>query len=248
VVSIERLSLSLSLWALSLSRRTTNGNGAIALRRTTKREKLTSQPPPPAAARFLFRPPKTPKPIPNQTNQPPQPNQPPRRRANDQIQKNKQTHTNRVPAAAKPALSFLASKDFKLEESALYKDKLAPLLANKYVSQATGWKELPELINGRLAMVGFLAGGGAELFGAGPLLKQAGSATQPVLIVFALLIAASVIPVVKGGEGDYSKSLDDFQLPKEVFSKTMELVHGRAAMAGLAGMLVLESLIGRAVL
>jgi hypothetical protein len=97
-------------------------------------------------------------------------------------------------------------------------------------------------------MVGFLAGAGAELFGAGPLLKQAGSATQPVLLVFALLIAASVIPVVKGGEGDYSKSLDDFQLPKEVFSKQMELVHGRAAMAGVFGMLVLEALIGRAVL
>ena len=97
-------------------------------------------------------------------------------------------------------------------------------------------------------MLGFLAGASAEIFGAGPILKQAALAPQPVLIVFALFIAASVIPVVKGKEGDYSKSLDDFQLPKEMFTKDMELVHGRLAMAGLFSMLVLEAVFGRAVL
>lgn len=155
---------------------------------------------------------------------------------------------HRVPEAAKPALAFLAAKDFKLEESALYKDKLQPLLANPTVQQATGWKELPETINGRLAMLGFAAGAGAEIFGAGPILKQAGSVPQPVLIVFALFIAASVIPVIKGEKGEYAKSLDDFQLPKEMFTKELELVHGRAAMCGLAGLLVLEALFGRAIL
>lgn len=155
---------------------------------------------------------------------------------------------NRVPEAARPALAFLSAKDFKLEDSAVYKDKIAPLLAKDVVKQATGWKELPETINGRLAMTGFATGALAEIFGAGSILRQAGLAPQPVVAVLALIIAASVIPVVKGKEGDYSKSLDDFQLPKEVFSKEMELVHGRLAMLGLSGMIVLEAIFGRAVL
>jgi hypothetical protein len=97
-------------------------------------------------------------------------------------------------------------------------------------------------------MLGFLTGALAEVFGAGSILRQAGTAPQPVVAVFALLVAASVIPVAKGGAGDYAKSLDDFQLPKEVFSKEMELVHGRLAMAGLFSMIVLEAVLGRAVL
>jgi hypothetical protein len=125
---------------------------------------------------------------------------------------------------------------------------VAPLLKNEVVATATGFRELPELINGRLAMLGFASGALAEVFGAGSVLKQAGTAPQPVVAVFALIVAASIIPVVKGKEGDYAKSLDDFQLPKEVFSKDMELVHGRLAMVGLFALFTLEALFGRAIL
>lgn len=39
-------------------------------------------------------------------------------------------------------------------QSALYKEKVAPALSNEWVAKATGWKELPETINGRAAMLG----------------------------------------------------------------------------------------------
>jgi hypothetical protein len=44
--------------------------------------------------------------------------------------------------------------------------------------QSTGWKELPETINGRAAMIGFLAAAGAELFGKGSVLAQLSQAPQ----------------------------------------------------------------------
>ncbi len=54
-----------------------------------------------------------------------------------------------------------------------------------------------QTINGRAAMIGFLGGASAEIFGAGPLLGQLAAAPQPVLLTMALIAAGSIIPVVK---------------------------------------------------
>lgn len=152
-----------------------------------------------------------------------------------------------LPEQAKPALAFLESTTFDLKDSALYKEKLAP-----YVSKAepyTGFKQLPELINGRAAMLGFVAGASAEIFGAGPLLKQLSIYPQPVLVAMALITAGSIIPIVKGTEGGYLDSLfDTYSLPKDWFTQPMERLHARLAMLGVGGLVLLELIKGSAVL
>lgn len=66
-----------------------------------------------------------------------------------------------------------------------------------------------------LLCLGFLAGASAEIFGAGPLLLQLSKYPQPVLAVLALITAGSIIPVVKGTEGGYLKSLrETYTLPE----------------------------------
>lgn len=115
--------------------------------------------------------------------------------------------------------------------------------------ESTGFKPLAELINGRAAMLGFVAGASAEILGAGPLLLQLSKYPQPVLAVLALITAGSIIPVVKGTEGGYLKSLrESYTLPEGVFTEPNERVHARLAMVGLGAMIVLELLKGSALL
>jgi len=168
---------------------------------------------------------------------------------------------NSVPAAAKlstpdwlpeqavPVLDFLNSDSFKLQESEVYSKYLKTYLENKYVVQFTGFKKDAEIINGRAAMIGFVAAAGAEIFGAGSFLSQLSKYPQPVLVILALITAGSVIPVVKGTEGAYLSSLrDQYTLPEGWFTENLEKVHGRLAMLGLSGLLALELLKGSAVL
>lgn len=51
-------------------------------------------------------------------------------------------------------ISFLNKTDFDIKETTLYKEKLASIVENETFKKATGWKVLPELINGRAAMLG----------------------------------------------------------------------------------------------
>lgn len=75
--------------------------------------------------------------------------------------------------------------------------KAKPYLENEWFIKSTGFKTLPETINGRAAMVGFLAAAGAEIFGQGPFLAQLSSFPQPPLVIMALITAGSIIPVYK---------------------------------------------------
>jgi len=54
---------------------------------------------------------------------------------------------------------------------------------------------------------GFVAGASAEILGAGPFLLHLSKYPQPVLALLVLLTAGSIIPIVKGTEGGYLKSL-----------------------------------------
>ncbi|KAG2492266.1 hypothetical protein HYH03_009506 [Edaphochlamys debaryana] len=145
-----------------------------------------------------------------------------------------------VPEQAGPILRFLEATDFSLEESKEYKE---------YIKNF-GWKELPETINGRAAMLGFLAGAGAEIFGQGSVLSQLGQAPQPVVVVMLLIAAASAIPIYRATEGDFLPALKDVYgpLPGNVFTQANERVHGRLAMVGLLGLLAVELVIGKGLL
>lgn len=94
----------------------------------------------------------------------------------------------------------------------------------------------PEVINGRLAMLGFVAGVGAELFTGQPILSQFGS--HPVIIagVFGLFIVASLIPLLSGADRKQSVG---------PLTPRVELFNGQAAMLGFAAMIILESLNGK---
>jgi len=154
-----------------------------------------------------------------------------------------------VPEQAVPVLDFFNSDNFKLQESELYTKYLQTYLENKYVVQFTGFKKDAEIINGRAAMVGFVAAAGAEIFGAGSFLAQLSKYPQPVLVILALITAGSVIPVVKGTEGAYLASLrDQYTLPEGWFTESLEKVHGRLAMLGLSGLLAFELVKGSALL
>eukprot|EP01024_Parvocaulis_polyphysoides_P061322 TRINITY_DN677_c0_g1_i3.p3 TRINITY_DN677_c0_g1~~TRINITY_DN677_c0_g1_i3.p3 ORF type:complete len:126 (-),score=32.44 TRINITY_DN677_c0_g1_i3:209-550(-) len=88
----------------------------------------------------------------------------------------------------------------------------------------------PEIINGRLAMLGFVAAVFAELGSGASVLKQ--WSIEPTLInaTFLLFIIASFVPLVKNVE---EQSFGPFT-PKA------ERWNGRAAMIGFAALLGIE--------
>lgn len=61
--------------------------------------------------------------------------------------------------------------------------------------------------------------------------------------------AGSIIPIVKGTEGGYLKSIrETYTLPEGVFTEANERVHARLAMLGLGGLIAIELLKGSALL
>ncbi|GIL57160.1 hypothetical protein Vafri_12466 [Volvox africanus] len=154
-----------------------------------------------------------------------------------------------LPEQAGPVMKFLESTDFKLEDVEAYKTYVKPYVESEFFKQATGWKELPETINGRAAMIGFVAAAGAEILGSGTILAQLSNAPLPVLLVVGLIIASSTIPIYKGTQGDYLTALKDtYSIPEGVFTESNEKIHGRLAMLGLTCLLILEIIFGRAIL
>merc|ERR1711920_1074064 len=88
----------------------------------------------------------------------------------------------------------------------------------------------PERINGRLAMLGFVAAAGAELSSAEPLTKQIGDAPLPILSAFLIFSIASIIPMLKKAK------LESFG----PFSPDAEMLNGRAAMLGFLALVGFE--------
>ena len=60
------------------------------------------------------------------------------------------------PVQLKPLLEVLDSTDVVLNETPLWKKFVEPLVSKDYVQQAVGWKAQSELINGRVAMIGYV--------------------------------------------------------------------------------------------
>jgi len=98
----------------------------------------------------------------------------------------------------------------------------------------------PELINGRLAMLAFVAAAAAEVSSGESMLRQL--ADQPTLIVLSAVLVAvgSLVPLTGGGK--------DTKSPLGFLTASAEMINGRAAMLGLVALGCTEALRGGAAL
>lgn len=94
----------------------------------------------------------------------------------------------------------------------------------------------PEIINGRLAMIAFVAALGAELSSGESVLTQFKDAPVGVIGTFLLFSAASLIPMFKNADREAIGPL----------TPQVELTNGRAAMLGFASLLLVEGFRGAA--
>jgi len=101
----------------------------------------------------------------------------------------------------------------------------------------------PEVINCRLAMLGFVAAVGSELATGRTVSQQVAFAPLAVAGTFLLFIVATMIPILKGvprkGAAEWGG------IPQ--FTSDAELINGRVAMIGFAGLVLTETILGHAV-
>ena len=96
------------------------------------------------------------------------------------------------------------------------------------------FKAEPEIINGRLCMLAFVAAVGAELATGESVLQQFKDQPYLVLAAAALFSWASLVPVLLGKKSD-STTLGPFR-------PSAELLNGRAAMLGFASLITVEAI------
>jgi len=96
---------------------------------------------------------------------------------------------------------------------------------------------VPETVNGRLAMLGFLAAVGAEVASGESVFQQLSDAPVAIGAAFLAFAVASLVPILKGA------NLKEAFGP---FTPSAELLNGRAAMIGLVGVLAVEYFKGSA--
>ena len=94
----------------------------------------------------------------------------------------------------------------------------------------------PELVNGRLAMLAVVAAIGAELSTGESVLRQFADAPTAIILTFITFTVASLVPLLS------STKREAFAF----FTPEAEMVNGRAAMLGVAALLVIEGVHGSA--
>lgn len=88
----------------------------------------------------------------------------------------------------------------------------------------------PEIINGRLSMLGFVAALGAELNSGESVIRQWAEEPTGIICTGLLFIAASLVPA-------FARSQQQSIGP---FTPAAEMLNGRAAMIGFAALLAIE--------
>lgn len=89
----------------------------------------------------------------------------------------------------------------------------------------------PELINGRLAMIGIVAALGAEISSNESVFAQLKDAPAAIGVTFLLFIAASLVPFFRNAKPESFG----------IFTPKAEMANGRAAMLGLASLILIEA-------
>jgi hypothetical protein len=102
-------------------------------------------------------------------------------------------------------------------------------------SKIMGFSGSPEIINGRLAMMGFIAALGAELSSGESVLRQAAEEPSGTAAFFILIIAGSLVPAFRNAKTEVSADWTN-----------AELTNGRASMIGFAAMLIIEANVNHA--
>ena len=100
----------------------------------------------------------------------------------------------------------------------------------------------PERINGRAAMLAFVAAAGAEIEGAGSIYDQLGHGGAGAMFKVLLVVAAaSFAPLARGksGKATFLKGRDPLRVGP--FKADAELLNGRVAMVGFAFLLIAEA-------
>lgn len=145
-----------------------------------------------------------------------------------------------IPAELQEPLTFLGSDNVDIGQK---------VLVEKYgetLYRELGFSKLSETINGRLAMIGVVYGIGGIF--SGDVLTQFANAPLPATIIALAIVTGTVIPVVKpegyipeGIKKTIDGALEGAGLG-DIFTEKAELINGRAAMVGFAGLLVLSIL------
>ena len=89
----------------------------------------------------------------------------------------------------------------------------------------------PEAINGRLAMLGFVAAVGCKLFTGQSIGQQAFASFGNVLLIVMLVSAGTLAPMLRG----YVKNTESFG----PLTPEAEQLNGRAAMLGYAALILM---------
>jgi len=148
------------------------------------------------------------------------------------------TTSDMMPEDMDGLMKFLGAEDVDFAQK---------LLVEKYgesLYRELGFTKQAETINGRLAMIGFLAGFGGIF--AGDVLTQFATAPKTSLVVALGIIAATLVPSVKpegyipsGVKDGVMKAYEGAGL-SDIFTPKAELINGRGAMIGFLALTVLS--------
>ena len=104
-----------------------------------------------------------------------------------------------------------------------------------------GWA--PELINGRIAQIAFVAGLGAELSTGESFTAQFAEHTGAIAFASGLITLASFMPSMQNA-ADYNANPASLGKSNGPWTTSAEMTNGRGAMVGLVAMLLVEKLVG----